>query len=409
MATLKEIYDRHFSEVVFDKDLCNKIIRYSNQFMTKDRDHTEFFGNALMGVNLIYFTENDNRKLFEDVLGIDEAALRDDFKRNATSVNMDFNVMSEPFNYIGFYLAYRLYEAPRSVSSRLREQAQIHAIMITHYRFLTGLFYKRFRFRADYEVAVATYNGLSMKFDIRKYGSWRALLEARAKDLLHHNRTHRQAVMYFKDDEDVIDLVTAVQGRIREVVNKLYSAYMETLEHRERISTQSGMMTKMDGTAVLRDQTHGVATYTQYMLDVLQEPRDLIKEELVDVIINMNSAVSKDVFTKILTYLSEHSTHHRNKYMKDTLEEIILFLFEFASQNRSTLKNNDFIGLMERLKNVYTSSRTNQRSVLVIRKNTDKIIKSAYSVRTAHVISALRTSLILYLSLRTLSKNYYEQ
>lgn len=409
MATLKEIYDRHFSEVKFDRNLCNRIIRYSNQFMTKDRDHTEFFGNALMGVNLIYFTDSDNRKLFEEVLGVDEAALREDFKHHASSVNMDFNVMSEPFNYIGFYLVHRLYGASRDVSGRLREQAQTHAIMITHYRFLTGLFYKRFRFRADYEVAVATYNNLSMKFDIRKYGSWRALLEARAKDLLHHNKTHRQAVMHFKDDDDVIDLVTAVQGRIREVVNKLYSAYMETLEHRERISTQSGMMTKMDGTAVLRDQTHGVATYTQYMLDLLPDARDFIKDELVDVIINMNSAVSKDVFIKILNYISSHASHHRNRYMKDTVEEVIVFLFEFSNQNRSTLRNNDFVGLMERLKNVYTSSRTNQRSVLVIRKNADKMIKAAYSIRTAHVISALRTALILYLSLRTLSKNYYEQ
>lgn len=408
MATLKEIYDRHFSEVKFDRNLCQRIIRYSNQFMTKDRDHTEFFGNGLMGVNLIYFTNDDTRKFFEDVLGIDEVALRDDFKHNAESVNMDFNVMSEPFNYLGFYIAHRLYNADRSVPSRMREQAQIHAIMINHYRFLTGLFYRRFQFRADYEVAVATYNSLSMKYDIRKYGTWRALIEARAKDLIHHNRTHRDAMHFFKDDDEVIDLVTSVQGRIREVVNKLYSAYMETLEHRERIVTQSGVITKMDGDTVLRDQTNGVPIYIEYMREVLSDPHDLIRGELVDVIVKMNNNVSVPVLRQVLEYMSQYSSHHRNKYMVDTLDEIIVYLFEFIGQNRSTLKNNDFAGLLERLKNAYTSSRTNNRSILLIRKNVDKIVKAAYSVRTTHIISAVRTAVILYLSIRTLSKHYYE-
>lgn len=407
MATLKEIYDRNFADVKFDTNFCKRLIRYSNMYMTKDRDHTEFFGNGLIGVNLIWFTEEDNRRLFEDVLQIDEIALRDDFKKNASSVNMDFNVMSEPFNYLGFYIAHRLYTA-NGVSGRMREQAQIHAIMINHYRFLTGLFYRRFQFRADYEVAVATYNNLSRRFDIRLYGSWRALLEARAKDFIHHNRTHRNAMYYFKTDDEVIDLITSTQGRIREMINKIYSVYMDTLEHRERLVTQSGMISKMDGDQVLRDQTRGVASYVDYLEGVVQEKGAFVKQELIDVIAQLSGNVSKDALKTILEFLSDNVKYPRNKYMADACNEIVVHLFEFIGKNRSTMKNNDFANLILRLKNVYTSSRINDRSVLLIRKNIDKLTKAAYKVRTSHVISALRTAVILYIALRTLAKNYYE-
>ena len=406
MATLKEIFDRQFEGIKFDKAFCIRLIQFSNYFMTKNTEHAEFFGSPLLGVNLIRFTDSESRHYFDDTLGIDEIALRDDFKANASSVNFDFNVMSEPFNYLGCYIAYRLTKE-RSIPSAIRDQARIHAIMITNYRFLSGLFYRRFSYKADYEVAMATYSNLSMRFEIRRYGTWRKLLEERAKDVLFKTPTFKAAVNDFEPDKNLINTVIGMQGGIRSIVNNYYTEYMNTLERRERISTQSGVLSNVSGEAFLRDSTHGVPVYQLYMSQVLSSGTSFIKKDLVAICAKLCTHANEEALTRVLDFIVNNANVKKYGYITELINDIIIYTFEFSRENSSTIRNNDFVSLLEKLKGKLTSSRVTDPTVLSIRKTTDKLLRVAYPVKTAHFVTAIRTAVILYIALRVVTKDYY--
>src|SRR5690554_5279886 len=102
--SLKEVFDRQFDQVKFDRQLCQRIIRFSNAFMTRNDDHSAFFGGVLLGVHPIRFLESDREAWYEDVLDIDEELLLADF-RKVKSINHEFKVMSDVFNYTPVYLA----------------------------------------------------------------------------------------------------------------------------------------------------------------------------------------------------------------------------------------------------------------------------------------------------------------
>ena len=57
--TIREVLDKHFADVKFDRALCQRIIDYTVRLMNRDSDHSAFFGGVLIGVNPIRFYDND--------------------------------------------------------------------------------------------------------------------------------------------------------------------------------------------------------------------------------------------------------------------------------------------------------------------------------------------------------------
>ena len=407
MATLKEIFDRQFEGVVFDRKFCLRVIQFSNRFMTKNPDHTEFFGGVLLGVNPVTFTEYDRDAWYNEVLTIDEGALRDDFTRNASAVNMDFNVMSEPFNYTSLYICHRL-KKENSIPMKLRADAQVHAIMVLHYSYLTSLMYHRFgKYQANREVAQAAYNGLSMKYDIRRYGSWRDMLEARGEEIAFKSPIYRKAVVDFNPDKQVIYTVTTTQGRIRKMINNLYGEYIDTLNSGTRVKSQNATMVTTDGETILRDRTNGYGRYRRYLNEVALDSRGFIKDELVTVTLGAVKNATEEVFRKSLTYLTENIGKPKQGYLEELLDTTLTYLFNYLTSQRSVLRRNDLSTIISKVKMQLMASRTSDPMVLKIREWGDRLVKSAHHTRTPTVVTSTRTAILLYLVLRAITMSHY--
>lgn len=406
--SLKEVFDRQFDQVKFDRQLCQRIIRFSNAFMTRNDDHSAFFGGVLMGVHPIRFLESDREAWYEDVLDIDEELLLADF-RKVKSINHEFKVMGDVFNYTPVYLAHRLEQAT-NLPAQLRKDAQVHAFMVLHYRFLTSLLVPRFKYPADPEIALATYSMLSGRYDIRRYGSWRALLEARSADLVSPNSIYRRTIQTFDPDPMVIRVVTDTQGRIREVVKKIYAVYLETKDAGVRVATTSDTQVTTDGEVILRDRKNGYASYLRYLNEVIQSERNLIRDELVQVIASAMPTMPPQLLTETLQYLSQQYQQRGQAYLEQIVQEILLYTFDYLQSNRQLLgRTTDLAGLISRLRFLLTASRSSDPSVLALREMTEKLVTQAVKTRNSAVIAAVRTGVLLYLVLRTLTKNHYSQ
>jgi len=404
--TLKDVFDEQFDQVKFDRKLCERIIRFSNQFMTRNEDHSAFFGGVLLGVHPIRFLESDRDAWYEEVLDVDEGLLINAF-RQVKSVNHDFKVMGDAFNYTPVYIAHRL-ENETSIPQKLRKEAAKHAFMVMHYRFLTSLLIPRFKYPADPAVARATYGMLSGRYDIRRYGSWRALLEARSEDLISPNSIYRQTIKKFAPDPMIIRVVTDTQGRIREVVKKIYAVYLTTLQSNTRVNTVSATMVSTDGETVLRDRRNGYSSYLRYANEVVQNERNFIRDELVEVVVNAMRTLPEPLLRDTLSYMSKNYRQRGQGYLEDIVKEDLLYVFDYLHSQRQLLKhNNDLAGLMVRLRNQLMASRSSDPTVLKLREWTEKLVRNAVKTRNQPVIASVRTGVLLYVALRTLTKSYY--
>ena len=59
------------------------------------------------------------------------------------------------------------------------------------------------------------------------------------------------------------------------------------------------------------------------------------------------------------------------------------------------------------MKGAYLSQRTQNQSVFLMRDVGDKLVKDLTGIRTKNKVTSLRTSLMLYIVLRTLTKDAY--
>lgn len=408
MATLKEVFDDQFRDVKFDRNLCLRVIRFSNTFMTRNDDHASFFGGVLMGVHPIRFLSSDRERWYEEVLDVDETLLADNFKK-VTSVNHTFNVMGDVFNYTPIYIAHRiLYNA--SLPMNLRKEAAVHAFMVLHYRYLTSLLVPRFTYLADPEIAQATYMRLSGRFDIRRYGSWRKLLLARSEDLVGPNSVYRDFIRDFQPDEKVIRVVTDTQGRIRELVKKVYQTYIDTKEAGERVRSVSATMVSVDGEVVLKDRHSDYNSYVRYLQEVVGSERGFVRDELVSVISSAMKTMPPELLKESLRYLSRHHGSPRMGYLDELIQETLIYVFEYLQSNRILLsRTSEIPNLIAKIRALLMASRSSDPAVLKLREKGDRLVKAAVKTRNPSVIASVRTGLLLYITLRALTKQYYSQ
>ena len=62
---------------------------------------------------------------------------------------------------------------------------------------------------------------------------------------------------------------------------------------------------------------------------------------------------------------------------------------------------------MVRLRNQLMASRSSDPTVLKLREWTEKLVRNAVKTRNQPVIASVRTGVLLYVALRTLTKSYY--
>ena len=409
MASIKEVFDRQFDHVKFDAAFCKRVIQYSIRFMNRNEDHSAFFGGVLLGVNPVKFFDSDRDTWYEEVLDVDEDLFLADFK-NITAINHEFNVMGDAFNYTPAYIVHRLMEAT-GIAASLKHEAMVHAFMVLHYRFITSLLVKRFQYPADKEVATATYLALNGRFDIRRYGSWRDLIRARAEDLISAKSIYYRTLQEFKPDNMLIRTVTDTQSRIRELIKKIYAIHKHFSDTGVRVKTTSDTTINADGEMVLKDRKNGYASYMRYINESIPSERNFIREELVDVIASGMNTMPKPLLLTTLRYMSNNFFAPKQEYLHEIVKEVLLYTFDHLYVNRlPSVQRNDLASNLAKLKALITASRSVDPSVLKLRTETEKLVRTAtgrdkYEAQTA----SIRTGVLLYIVLRTMCKDHYSK
>lgn len=401
---IKAAFEKTCSHVRFDARLAKRVSDFKIGFANKNEDHMEFFGGNLLGVQIVRFTPHDRDKFFVDVVEIDESEVEDAIHA-VPVVHPDRVVSSDTFNQVGIWMIHNFYVSALPEKMKLRAMEDVAVIMC--YRFITSLFYSRFRYPADKEVAQATYDSLSNKFAIKQYGTWQGVLDARASDMVSIKGIHAKVVEHYDDDLAIINMINDAQGRIRSMVNNVYSEFMKVRERGVRVKSTS-LVADFDGEQIFKDKTRTLASYIQYSMSIASDEHAYIKQDILDVLEKAVHTAPPQLVRQVLQWCCMNQKHTGNKDFEKLIERTLVHSFEYLSNNRTTFRDTNNLSLLvSTLKGVYTSSRGSEPALVELRELAVKIVKKSATTRNANLIASIRTALLLYIVIRAFTMNHY--
>lgn len=401
---IRNVFEQECPEVVGDVSLAKKIIQYQLAFVAKNDEHVKFFGGHLTGVQVVRFTDADRLVWFEEILHVDERHLQEALFKLPT-VHRDHQVASDAMNLSCIWLVHVLLNA--AIPDKLKHDALISVILVLQYKFLTSRLFRHFKYPADKAVAEATYASLSMKFDLKQYGSWGAYLHGRAEDILDEKASRFQQFKKMGDDREIEKIVNDIQTRLRKTLKLIAGVHYSVNASGRRI-TATSQTVEHDGKEILKDKAKGLANYTRYVQSIIPDKTSFIREELLDVVADLVSTMPPHLFRGTLEWLSDNFQGPRSHELQDLIKEIMVHCFNYLENNTESVQNShDLAGLLVRLRGVYTAARSTDPVLMDIRARTEKLVKDATGTRNVSLLPPIRTGVLLYITLRALAKRHY--
>lgn len=398
------IFDDECKHVKIDAHLLKKIHDYQMAFINRNDDHISFFGGNLLGVHPVRFKKSDSDEWYDEVLDIDDASISTRVKSLPT-IDPDWVRGTDVMNLSCLWLVHKICNSTLPQASK--EQGMLDTLMVLMCKFLTSLMAHHFKYPADKSVALATYAALTLKYDLKRHGSWYAMLVERCKDIINpHTGIHWNTIKNFNDDGDIQYMVTDIQGRLRELVKNLHGVF-ETIKTQDAKILTLKNKVDIEGEAVIRDLTRNFTPYRRYVHQVINDKGLFMKPELADIIQTAMYTMPDKLFVRTMEYMVEHYKKDKDDVISEFLDEVMTHAFEFLSEESTLWRHNDLAAIISRLRAVYMSSRSTDPSLMRIRGLAESIVVEATKNKNVSVIASVRTGIMLYVVLRALAMQFY--
>lgn len=398
IVTLKDVLDVHFKDVKFDKRLIDAVYRYQVEFLNRSTEHLDFFGSNLIGVHAIRFRVADTLKFYKEVAQIDYLSLEKDLKR-VTTIVQEFKITSDALNLTLMYMMHRILTSSK-LSEAQKARGAYDTALVFFYRCIAIRQSDYFHFAADPKVAQAAYADLSNKFLIKQLGSWRAVMEYRAKELCDPKGLHYKNIVAFEDDSQIVYAISDSENRIRDLYKNYCAAFHKAYAEGSRVTTTSSTIVDMEGVEKVREKVKSTEQYVGYIRSAVLDSPSFVRPELVEVVISINTNTSQRMLSSTLSWMSENYNQPKWHLKIDTYLRLIIVHSFYLLNESGASEMKDYPSMLSSLKNLYLSTRSSDKELLEIRKLGDELIKAANGHVNNSLAMATRTATILYITLR---------
>lgn len=408
MSNVKSVFEKHLPNLIFDKKLMLKVQTYEQRFVNKNEAHIAFFGGNLMGVDPVRFRDEDRNTWFNEILDADEDAIEDDL--HALPVILPHrHVSSDVMNLSCLWMAHRFLTSDK-LNEADRQHAALTVILVLQYKFITSILADWFTWSADPVVAQATYTALNKRFGLKVAGSWGVLLRSRAQEVVGVGKLHYKRFLDFNNDDDIVYMANDTQGRIKDILKNIRDMFTIVSKSPELLIRNSASMIELDGELKLRDKTRLIGGYLDYILTVVSDKNGFIVGELVDVAVKTVNTIPKRTLVDTLTYMSNNASPKVDKRVTRVCELTIQHAFDYLAKNPTAMASQrDIPGLLRKMKALYQASRTNNPMIVEMRELTEGMVKVATGSKNTNLIAAVRNAVLLYILLRTWTKDHFRK
>ena len=368
---IKKIMQEEMQHIRIDNKLAKDIGYYLKGFINRNEEHVNFFGGNLTGVNKITFSSEDRNFWLVDLLNLDDKVVKnrvrqldhigDNWVRGTDAVNLGI-----------LYLIHLLHHS--KLDEKTKREAILNCLVVIQIKFLSSLLHGYFSYPCSEALALAVYEELSRKFYIKKYGTWLAILEARANDIYTKGEIHYKTIETFESDEDIQYFITDTQTRIKSMILNIFEVTMR-LKDKGVGMNKSNMLVVQFGKIEVRDIERHFDEYLTYLNNTMQEPRAFIKAELIEIITDSITTMPGKLLNDCLLVMSTLAQNDDRKLQEHTRETLI-YLFDFLKKNKIDVEDLSNLGnLILQLKAVFTASKTNSSTVIKLRDYFDSLVK----------------------------------
>lgn len=400
---VKDVFDGLVEHLRIDTRWVSNLRRFVYGFATRDNDHAEFFGSPYLGTKRILFKTSDRVFFFTDIIDVDEVKLRDELIKTKW-VNKDFIVSSDAFNLSITYLMHKVYIS--DLSQSMKHEALVNLIVLFHYRMMTSIMNHYFGYLVKPNVAITAYNKLSMKYDIKRYGSWTALFKARAEFIIDPKKgIHYETFTKYDDDKKIVYMVNDIASRLKGVVNDYTKVLYEIKDSVELVETESGLAV-LDGEMNIKDVQKNVTKYKNYIANVIAGDGGFYKDALVGYAAKVIPRTPPDKLTMVIREFPAQYNHAKGDMYRQFIDDITTHLFEYLAANN--IRQSDLKEVIYKMRGAYTSNKSTNPLLYRMRDIGDEIISVMTGIKTPIKITSIRTSFMLYVVLRTLTMDHFK-
>lgn len=413
---IKNLFDQEFANVEFDSKFARAVAVFMRTFENKG-EHAKFFGNGLLGTVRIRWTDSETNGFFDDILNVDPDELKAKIDK-LDSIDPTHIVASDGFNLSIIYCVHRALNS-RDLSGVQRKELAVNLLRILHFKFVCGIITRYFPHGTDMQIALRTYEAMNFRFDLKIYKTWGKLITARAQSILEPNGIHANTLAKFADDKAIQYVLSDIQTRIRTVIKTITALYYEVREQKGKVISVSSMIEGDSGLEV-RDIKRQFPKYRRYLFEQLTDPVSFIRIELID-LLTKDSPSQKKSLLATLQYISltvidplnnkpvssgKKSETKESDMLIEFIDRTLEYTFDYINSRGVNPRN--LPEVLGGIKSVLNASRNKENEVMYLRTMGDKITRLGTGKREPTPVAAERTTVILYLILRTLTMNYYQ-
>lgn len=401
---LKELMDREFEHVKIDKDFYKQIMLFVINWENKSPEYQEFVNSPLIGVHTIAFSTKDEGHLFSDILRVDKDQLQQKIY-GVEGINKSFLVSSNVINITLTYLMHKVLITTNDI------ETMVNLYKIFSYKQIGSMYYNFFRFPLDRDKAVSTFEELSDRFLIKKFGSWEKVITYQAELMLVEekklsnkgNKSNREKIKDFETLE-VVAAINDMNGRMKDTLCKLAEVLYKTIA--DKNSTLKSINPNQDlgdGEIGLTSMVGGEYSNTQYLYSIIDSRQDFMSKIAIDLVYQYVKKVDKNKFERTLEYLTEVGVNRDSDddYIGRTMSEAVEYL------NRQGIRG-DYISrlgsCLKKLNGYFRTATVKSKPLLEAKEILKKHTQDALGITTRSTISTIVIGIMLYLFVRTTAR-----
>jgi len=392
MIDIKDVFKKHLPNIKFDKKLFKQLQRFRLGWGQKSDEYIEFLGGVLLGVNVVRFSSLDDEMLMVDILNIDMKELKSDLK-NLDGIDPNWKIATNPVYMTIMYLIHGYITKGELGKHNIDAMKELYYIF--SYKVMSSLIYNSFKYPADKNVAIATYEKLSNRYIIKRVNNWQEAFEYRSKDVTDSKSKNYEYLKRFTTNDAVL-AVNSLQSSHRETFKNIYRVMLEVINNNETIKTTTLITSDEDGEA-LKDLTERPDKYIVYLNSIIDNESDFIKDTLIDYILSIFAKADKNKIIIALRKISNDST-----FNKELTSIIIPTILKYL--NRKNVTTDDLYGTIIVIKNFLTTNIVIDKDIEKIKKKLHIFVKKELKINTRWVRTNIINIVIGYIFLRALVK-----
>lgn len=409
-SQIAAVFEENCAHVVFDRQRYAAVCQMQEGFVCRNADHIAFFGGGLTGVQRVRFTDSDRDKLFDIILETSEPLLAEQLHnlRDGSDylIKPNWKIARDPFVLASLWVIHK-FDTSKELNPEEREDAKARVCQYLLYRFLTSLMTYYYPYPVNPGLAQATYDALSLKFSLRQYGNWGAMLENLSQKLTARGTTRGRTFESFDVDTMIIQTANDFQGRIRDALKNITSVFVAVKQRGDRIGSVA-VLQEIEGEVKLTDRVDRLANYVSYIKQVMGDPNSFIQEELIRVVLNLIRTVSHRTLYQTLTWTSENYRGEHAVVIEAAIDLVMEHVFNYMTIHRD-IAHHDIATLLERLSGSYTSPRSTDPRLLQAKEKVEQVMALATGSNNQNLLASARTGWMLYLVTRALTMKYYSK